>query len=172
MSALGAATLACQAHAEVQLPTGQVRPLSSYFVTIGASGERKSSTDTEALWPIRKHEENLRQRYDDELPGYLNERDPWAKQRDQILSDRKSYPDKAAKQRALDTLGPAPQPPLNPMLICSEPTFEGLERLFPTGQPSMGVFSAEGGQYIGGHGMREEAKLRTAAALSSMWDGR
>jgi hypothetical protein len=171
MSALGAATLACQAHADVRLPTGQVRPLSSYFITIGASGERKSSTDTEALWPVRKHEENLRQRYEAELPGYLNERDAWAKQRDQILSDRKGYPDKYAKQRALDALGPAPPPPLYPMLICSEPTFEGLERLFPTGQPSMGVFSAEGGQYIGGHGMREEAKLRTAAALSSMWDG-
>jgi hypothetical protein len=171
MSVLGAATLACQAHADVRLPTGQVRPQSGYFVTIGASGERKSSTDTEALWPVRKHEENLRQRYDDELPGYLNERDAWAKQRDQILSDRKRHPDKHAKQRALDALGPAPQPPLNPMLICSEPTFEGLERLFPTGQPSMGVFSAEGGQYIGGHGMREEAKLRTAAALSSIWDG-
>src|SRR3712207_3965330 len=57
------------------------------------------------------------------------------------------------------------------MLTCSEPTFEGLERLFPTGQPSMGMFSAEGGQFIGGHCMREETKLRTAAALSGMWDG-
>ena len=39
------------------------------------------------------------------------------------------------------------------------------------GQPSMGIFSGEGGQFIGGHGMREEAKLRTSAALSIMWDG-
>jgi hypothetical protein len=35
----------------------------------------------------------------------------------------------------------------------------------------MGVFSGEGGQFVGGHGMRDDTKLRTAAALSSMWDG-
>lgn len=32
-------------------------------------------------------------------------------------------------------------------------------------------FSAEGGQFIGGHGMREENKLKTAAAFSELWDG-
>jgi hypothetical protein len=35
----------------------------------------------------------------------------------------------------------------------------------------MGLFSGEGGQFIGGHGMRQEAKLRTSAALSGFWDG-
>jgi hypothetical protein len=38
-------------------------------------------------------------------------------------------------------------------------------------QPSVGIFSAEGGQFIGGHGMTREAMLRTAAGLSCMWDG-
>jgi len=57
------------------------------------------------------------------------------------------------------------------MLICPEPTFEGLAKLYAIGQPSMGVFSAEGGQFIGGHGMSPENKLRTATALSGLWDG-
>ena len=35
----------------------------------------------------------------------------------------------------------------------------------------MGVFSAEGGQFIGGHGMSEDNRLKTAAALSGVWDG-
>jgi hypothetical protein len=39
------------------------------------------------------------------------------------------------------------------------------------GQPSMGIFSAEGGHFIGGHGMSEEHKLMTAAGLSAFWDG-
>ena len=39
------------------------------------------------------------------------------------------------------------------------------------GQPSIGVFAPEGGQYIGGHGMSDEARLRTAAGLSAVWDG-
>ena len=39
------------------------------------------------------------------------------------------------------------------------------------GQLRIGIFSAEGGQFIGGHGMREENKLKTAAAFSELWDG-
>ncbi len=34
----------------------------------------------------------------------------------------------------------------------------------------MGVFSAEGGQFIGGHAMSPDNKLKTAAALSDLWD--
>jgi len=168
---LAAATLAVQGRADVQLPTGQSRPISGYFITVAGSGERKTSADREALWPISRHEQNLRERYDAELPGYLNARDAWEKQRVQILGNKRQYPDPAAKRAALDELGPAPVGPLHPMLVCPEPTFEGLERLFAIGQPSMGVFSGEGGQFVGGHGMQKEAKLRTAAALSGLWDG-
>ena len=57
------------------------------------------------------------------------------------------------------------------MLTCSEPTFEGLCRYMVHGQPSIGIFSAEGGQFVGGHGMREENKLKTASAFSELWDG-
>jgi hypothetical protein len=170
-SVLAAATLAVQARADIQLPTGQARPIAGYFITVAGSGERKTSADREALWPIYRHEQNLREQHEAELPGYLNARDAWEKQRVQILGDKKRYPDPAAKRAALDELGPGPVGPLHPMLVCPEPTFEGLERLFAVGQPSMGVFSGEGGQFVGGHGMQKEAKLRTAAALSSLWDG-
>lgn len=61
--------------------------------------------------------------------------------------------------------------PLDPMLTCEEPTFEGLYRQLVSGLPSQGVFSNEGGQFIGGHGMTNEAKLRTAAGMSKLWDG-
>ena len=170
-SVLAAAALAVQARADVRLPTGQARPTSCFFVTVAGSGERKTSVDKEALWPIRQHEEGLRKRYDTELPGYLNAKAVFEKQRDQILGDRRKYPDPATKRAALDELGPEPAGPLNPMVLCSEPTLEGLERLFLVGQPSMGLFSGEGGQFIGGHGMQKEAKLKTAAALSGLWDG-
>ena len=39
------------------------------------------------------------------------------------------------------------------------------------GQPSIGIFTSEGGQFIGGHGMRDESKLLTAGGLSTAWDG-
>jgi hypothetical protein len=57
------------------------------------------------------------------------------------------------------------------MLTCDEPTIEGLHRLLGIGWPSLGLFSPEGGRFIGGHGMSDDAKLRTAASLSTLWDG-
>src|SRR5580704_4091906 len=71
---------------------------------------------------------------------------------------------------ALDAVGPAPAPPLEPLMTCPEPTYEGLCKLFAIGQPSLGIFATEGGQFVGGHGMSDDAKLRTAASLSKLWD--
>jgi hypothetical protein len=58
------------------------------------------------------------------------------------------------------------------MLVCGEPTYEGLFRLLQQGQPSAGIFSSEGGQLIGGYAMSDEHRLRTAAGLSEGWDGK
>jgi uncharacterized protein DUF3987 len=44
-SVLSVATLAVQAHADVELPTGAVRPVSNNFITIAETGERKTSVD-------------------------------------------------------------------------------------------------------------------------------
>jgi hypothetical protein len=170
-SVLAAATLVVQGHADVVLPigAGQARPVSGYFVTVAATGERKSACDTEATWPIRRHEAALRATYDRDLPAYENDKLAWDKAREAAVKRGKG--DRAAIKGALDALGPAPTPPLMPMLTCPEPTFEGLCKLYGYGQPSLGIFAAEGGQFIGGHGMSDDNKLKTAAGLSSAWDG-
>src|SRR6516225_5045836 len=41
-SVLGTATLAVQGHADVELPTGQTRPVSSFHITVAVSSEHKS----------------------------------------------------------------------------------------------------------------------------------
>ena len=68
-------------------------------------------------------------------------------------------------------MGSAPSEPLLPMLICEEPTVEGLCKLFPKAEPRMGVFSTEGGRFIGGYSMSEDHKLNTVSTLSQLWDG-
>ena len=169
-SVLAAAALAVQGHADIMLPMGQVKPVCNFFMSIAESGERKSASDSEALWPVRKHEAKLRENHDDEYLAYENEKTAWDVERKKIEKDTKNKDQKALKQ-ALDKLGKPPLPPLEPMMICPEPTFEGLCKLLATGRPSIGIFSAEGGQFIGGHGMTDENKLRTATGLSSVWDG-
>jgi hypothetical protein len=168
-SVLAAAALSVQAHANVELPMGHAKPLSCYFVSVAATGERKSAVDKEALWPVRKREAVLRQAFPGERLDYENNETAWKKARD--TAAKKAKGDQARIKAALAALGPKPLPPLEPVLTCGEPTYEGLCKLLAVGWPSVGIFAAEGGQFVGGHGMSDEAKLRTAAGLSKLWDG-
>ena len=168
-SVLAAATLAVQGHANVKLPTGHGRPLSNYLVTVAATGEHKSAVDHEALWPVRKREAVLREALAAEQLAYENAREAWDAARKTAI--KKGNGNRTLIEQTLDALGPPPLPPLEPVLTCPEPTYEGLVKLLAVGLPSIGIFAAEGGQFIGGHGMTEEAKLRTAAGMSSLWDG-
>jgi hypothetical protein len=70
----------------------------------------------------------------------------------------------------LRAVGVEPPAPLIPILTCGEPTLEGLHKLYAGGHPALGLFSDEGGSFIGGHSMTEENRLRTVAGLSSLWD--
>lgn len=168
-SVLAAATLAVQAHADIELPTTHIRPLSSFLMTVAATGERKSGADDDACRATRRHEKALRDRHDADLPGYLNDFAAWEKAVE--FAKKRGKGNRATIRDDLDAIGPAPSPPLIPMLTCPEPTYEGLCRLYMGGQPSLGLFSAEGGQFIGGHGMSDDKKLMTATGLSCLWDG-
>ena len=168
-SVLAAATLAVQGHANVELPMGHEKPLSGYFVSVAATGERKTAVDQEALWPVRKREAALREAIAGERLEYENDKDAWEAARNAAIKNAKG--DRARIKQTLDALGPAPLPPLEPIMTCGEPTYEGLCKLLAVGQPSVGIFAAEGGQFVGGHGMADDAKLRTASGLSALWDG-
>jgi hypothetical protein len=143
--------------------------VAGFFLTIAVSGERKSAVDSEAVWPIWRRETALREGREVDMPDYLNDKAAWDRAREVAIKQGKG--DHTAIKTALDRLDPAPVAPLEPMLTCPEPTYEGMCRLLAVGQPSIGIFAAEGGQFIGGHGMSNEARLRTAAGLSAAWDG-
>jgi Protein of unknown function (DUF3987) len=170
-SVLAAATLAVQAHADVVLPIGpgQPKPISNFLITVASSGERKTECDKQALWPIRLREKALREAHNAALPAYQDDKAAWEKARDHAI--KAGNGDRAKIRDALGAVGPGPTAPLEPMLTCEEPTIEGLHKLFGNGWPSLGLFAAEGGRFVGGHAMSDEAKLRTASSLSALWDG-
>ncbi|MGA7324703.1 MAG: DUF3987 domain-containing protein [Rhodomicrobium sp.] len=168
---LAAAALATQAHRDVVLPTGQKAPLSLYFLVIAQSGERKSATDAKALEPVRRHERSLRDGYDTDLLGYKNELAAWESERSRILKPRgKQELTHEEKRQRLAALGQPPISPKTPILVCGEPTYEGLVKILRTGQPSMGLFTSEAAQLFGGHSFSEEACQRTGAGLNRLWD--
>ncbi len=143
-SLLAAASLAVQPYANVVLPYGASVPASLYLVTVAESGERKSAVDRLALHAHAAFEKTK----SDE-------------QREAI--EQHNRLDKKAKETA--TM------PRESVFLASDPTVEGLCKLLHNGLPSIGVFSAEGGRFLGGHGMSDETALRTAAGLSLFWDG-
>jgi uncharacterized protein DUF3987 len=75
------------------------------------------------------------------------------------------------KQALLD-LGPEPERPLHPFLTAPDPTVEGLAKAWVHAPPALGLFTGEGGMFVGGAGMSQEHRLKTAATLSELWDGR
>jgi len=163
-SVLAAATLAAQGHADVVID-GRNYPLSCFFLTIGESGERKSAVDREVMKEFREQENILgtvyaseKQSYDNEFAAYENDRTKAVKEGEDVKS-------------LLDKLGNAPLAPLHPMRLCDDPTVEGIYKFTQFGQPSIGLFSDEGGRMIGGHGMTQENQIRTVTMLSKFWDG-
>lgn len=48
---------------------------------------------------------------------------------------------------------------------------EALCKLFLIAQPALGIFTDEGGLFVGGHAMKDDNHLATITGLSKFWDG-
>ncbi len=97
----------------------------------------------------------------------------WKGERDRILIEAKKgkSEERVAAQADLAALGVEPAAPSSPDRVVTEPTFEGLTRLYLNGQPSLGIFSDEGGQFLGGHAMNSDNRQKTLTALNDLWQG-
>ena len=169
-SVLAVASLAAQALADVRLPYGQTRPLSLFCLTIAASGDRKSSADLEAMVPVKMREKQLREEYEPLAKLHTIEHAAWRAEKARIEHDSK-VKGLDARQRELEALGVEPNSPIKPVLTLNESTAEGLAKHMPTLPGALGIFSAEGGQFLSGHGFSADAKSRTAASFAQLWDG-
>ena len=165
-SVLAASALAAQAHTNVQT-LGGPKPLSLYVLTVAASGDRKSACDDLALVPVR---EFARQR----LVTYKADLTEWERAQAGVKLDRTRKREQAKDgdeyAAALGELKDEPQP-RKPWFICSEPTAEGLVLSLAEGQYAQGIFTDEGGQFIGSHAFSDESELRTIALMSRLWQG-
>ena len=170
---LASTSFAVSAHVNIKLPTGQTKPVSCWFWCIAESGERKTATDNEAFAPQKQHERKLHAKYKEAMEDYDTRKTMWEAQSKAI---EKQYRDPGeagseAHEKEREQLGAEPEEPLIALIMASDFTFEGLVQCLNFGQPLYGIIGSEGGQFIGGHGMTEEAKLRTITGLSAAWDG-
>ncbi len=167
-SVLSVASLAAQGLVDVLLPFGQTRPVSLFALTIAASGDRKTSVDREAMISVRMREKKLAETFKVLKEIHAIDSGAWRAQRNQIERSKMERADRVAK---LNELGPEPEPPVKPSLTIDEGTAEGFAKLLPELPGALGIFSAEGAQFLNGYGFGPDAKLRTAASFSTLWDG-
>lgn len=168
-SVLATASLAAQAHRDVRLPFGQTRPISGFFITIAGSGDRKSSADAEALWPVQRAERDKREAFQLQIQEWEIRRVAYVAQKKKIEMDKSLS--LSERENELRALGKEPDAPLSPTLLAPDPTVEGLFKYWINAPASLGLFSSEGGQFTGGHAMNEENRRKTGAALSDLWGG-
>ena len=163
---LATAALAAQPHANVQT-LGGARPLSLYVLTIASSGDRKTAADDVALTPVGEHERRMMLTYQAATAEHERAKEARKLDRTKRRKEAQSGDEYATALREI-TDEPAPR---KPWLVCSEPTAEGLMRSLADGQYAQGIYTDEGGQFLGGHALSEEAELRTIAMLSRVWQG-
>jgi hypothetical protein len=172
-SVLAAGSLIAQAHVDVLIrPGSRPSPTSLYFVTVADSSERKTSADDLALKPIRDFEDAQRLTIEADHLAFRNRHEVWNKARSSIINaPAKRTVNAAAVEADLRALGAEPTPPPKPIVLTPEPTIEGLIKMFRDALGFAGLFSGEGGAFLGGFGMSADHRLKTAAHLSSLWDG-
>ena len=153
-SVLAATTVSVQHLVNVETLFGS-SPTSLFFLTVGESGERKSSCDGLALAGLKKYEKEKRRAANGanaEKTSYWSDCD--------LIED----PQSNGHRR------PPRSNDLNQKILFGDVTIEGLLRALDTNQPSVGLFTDEGGQFFGGHSMKSQNSLGSAARLSKLWD--
>lgn len=173
-SALANIALAVQGHANVVMPFGNPRPtpISLFLLSVAESGDRKTQADRSLGGDaIANFEQGREEEVRHERIAYHNAKEAHETARSAAKS--RAGKEGLAKQiaDALDAVGDPPTEPLSATLTFSDPTIEGLHKQFSKGQPSAGLFSSEGGAFVGGFGMNADNALKTGALLSELWDG-
>ena len=142
---LGAASLLTQGLFNVETLDGK-RPLSLYLLTLGDSGDGKSTAQGAALAPVNDWQRREAKRYSDGLKEFER--------------------DKAKRKPG----GEAPEAPACPFRLVGDATVEGLRRDLETGVCSQGVFTDEAAAILSGYGMSADHRSKTAGVFSKLWD--
>ncbi|WP_120503623.1 YfjI family protein [Sulfitobacter mediterraneus] len=154
-SVLASASVAAQALADVSLLFGK-SPLSLFFLTVGESGERKSTCDGLATAALKTHEKVMRRSQRDASDIKSPDGNDF-----EVLEDRAAN-DKPKAQSSNE---------IDQKIVFSDVTIEGFIHALMTNQASVGLFSDEGGQFFGGHSMKAQNSVGSGARMSKFWDG-
>lgn len=151
-------------------------PLSLYLLSIGESGERKTTADrffSEVLdkWAHQKQEELK--------PDTIRARaklSAWEKECEGIReaikqAGRKGEDITALTENLIAAEQGKPQGAFTPKMIFADATPEAIGHDLVHKWPSAGILSGEAGIVFGGYGMKADNIMRNLAFLNSAWEG-
>jgi len=175
-SALGALSLALQAHCDIKRAERLTGPTGLFMLSIADSGERKTTCDGFFTSAIRQYEAEQAELSAPLLKDYAAELAAWSAEREGLLSAIKDAGKKGAnttkfKDDLKELEHCKPEPPRIPRLILGDETPENLAYTLAKNWPSAGVVSSEAGAVFGAHGMGKESVMRNLALLNVLWDG-
>lgn len=163
---LGAMSLAAQSRGNL-LFDHVITPASLFLITLGASGERKSSCERIAFEPIRAVERELLDEYRKDLQDYKIMKDVIDQEKDAIRKNKKlQWQERVEKIQGLAV----PTKPRAPYFEIGDPTLEGLLKQLIEEYPSAGLINDDAGQVIGGHSMSADNRMKTLSAWTKLWD--
>ena len=149
--------------------------LSLFLLTVGESGERKSTVDNVVLGAAKAQERTAMSAYREEMERYEADMAAWNKAtdaaRNAATNGKKGTATAEQVRDAVVKVGEKPAPPIAPLRFVTDPTVEGLYKLLAVSQPSVALFSDEGGLLIGGHALNGDNFLKTITRWSKLWDG-
>ncbi|MFM8342188.1 MAG: YfjI family protein [Methylomonas sp.] len=175
-SALGAISLASQAHCDMQRANKLNGPSSLFLLMIADSGERKTTCDGFFTAAIRAYEteqaklgEPVKQQYNAALAAWNAEREGLLSKIKELGKQGKSAQNQKDDLRELEQCKPSA--PKIPRLILGDETPESQAYTLAKNWPSAAVVSSEAGVVFGAHGMGKDSVMRNLALLNTLWDG-
>lgn len=139
------AALLAQSRANVRTLAG-IKPLACYRLTIGDTGEGKSTAEEATLQPAQNYQRNQTRLYQDVLAEH--------EERCAVRGHKQ----------------PRPAPPREPYILTKDGTVEGIRRGFSQGLPSQGVFTSEAAVMLCGYGMNADNRSKSAGVFNQLWD--
>ncbi len=176
-SALSVLSVACQGLANVQ-PHRKLKPspLSLYLLSIGESGERKTTADrffSDVLdtWASNKQAEIE--------PDYIRSRAQLSAWENEVAGIKDAIKQAARKQENTRELTEKlviaeqckPKGIHTPKMVFADATPQAIAHDLVNKWPSAGILSGEAGIVFGGHGMKADNIMSNLAFLNTAWEG-
>jgi len=146
-------------------------PLSLFALTIGLSGERKSTVDNIAFSPIEAWEKEKLKIFEDDKKDFNLKVEAFKLQNTNLQKSLKSETDITVIEQTLSAANEPPTRPIYPKCRMVDATIEGLQKQLKSSIPVAGIYTDEGAIFFSGHSMSPEKKAKTIGLYSKLWDG-